>query len=854
VLAVYLSLCAGVIAIHSYGTRSMAGAREELSREVRAIEQLVLYSRTRDEADRRAYLHALASTLPRGKAQAHLSGGDPDPAALYGVFSSTRPDIWPLGLSQHILALVTATERVHTLAEAWRQTIRAIDKVEVAAAALDRELIAKRPTTARVERFAGELQRLIRQFHDADTALGAPLQAQTDALERAAERVLLALSLLCLLLALWIPVRSGARLRRALADVRAQVAQVSQGDFSGNVHFDGAEGLDALASALSDMTEKLTEARERAQGKSRDLSRAVREMGNILETIPDVICIVDPAGRLELWNRNLEIVTGLSTSILQKKLVRDLFIDAHQERLTQMIQVGLQKGQFEAEGELRRANGTTASFHWSGAVLEDERGRVRGLTLSGRDMTERKSLEEQLARQAFQDALTTLPNRALFMDRLAHALSRRDQGDRQIAVLFLDLNRFKIINDSLGHSQGDQLLVQVSRRLETCVRPEDTIARLGGDEFGILLENVDTVAAPVAVAERIATQLEAPFLLDGREVFVSTSVGIAVSPPRACRPEEMLRDADLAMYNAKGRGSSYEIFDGHISAPSLERLDIELDLRKAVARQEFRVFYQPVVSLDSGRVTQMEALVRWLHPKRGLLSPAEFITLSEETGLIVPMGLWVLAEACQQAKRWQAEHRRAIPLTVSVNLSGRQFQQPDLVQQIAHILDQTHLDPAALTVEITESVVMHDAPATLVKLRVLKELGVRIAIDDFGTGYSSLSYLRRFPVDTLKIDRSFVQGIGCNAEDIAIVRAVVTVARSLNLSVTAEGIESSEQVTLLQSLGCDRGQGYFFAKPMEPGALTELLRRSPSLGPTSDRDLVKEIAGLGAGIGARTRA
>jgi diguanylate cyclase (GGDEF)-like protein/PAS domain S-box-containing protein len=856
VLLGYLILCGAVLGAHRFGIDAMVGAREQLSRELRAAEALLRHGRTRDEGDWAAYLQALAGALPSDAARAKLWKTDADPVALYGVFSSTRPALWLPAVPHRVLDLVTNVERVDQLAESWRQALGATDRIEVAAVALHRELIARRPTPARVERFADDLQRAIRQCHDADRVLIADLDRESASLGRAAERGILGLTLLALVTVLGIVFRSGMRLRRALSDVEHGVAQVSQGDFSGHVRFDATEGLDTLSSALNEMTRRLTEVREKASDNSRELSRAVHEMENILETIPDVICIVDLLGRLDLWNRNLETVTGLSANALKKKPVADLFVEADRAQIDEGIREGIRQGRFEVEGALRRANGTIASFHWSGAALEDEQNRVRGLTLSGRDITERKGLEDQLARQAFEDALTGLPNRALFMDRLAHALSRRDRRDHQVAVLFLDLNRFKTINDSLGHSLGDQLLVQVSRRLETCVRPEDTIARLGGDEFGVLLEDVESVPVPVSVAERIAAQLEAPFVLEGREVFVSTSVGIALSPSRRCHPEEVLRDADLAMYHAKGKGSSYEIFDGSVSAPSLERLDLELDLRSAVARQEFRVFYQPLVSLETGRITEVEALVRWQHPRRGLLSPSEFVALSEETGLIVPIGLWVLGEACGQARRWQTEHRRAVPVTVSVNLSGRQFQQPDLVQQIARVLDEARLDPALLTIEITESVVMHDAPATLVKLRVLKELGIRIAIDDFGTGYSSLSYLKRFPVDTLKIDRSFVQGIGHDPEDIAIVRAVVTVAKSLNLDVTAEGIDASHQVALLQSLGCDRAQGYYFAKPMERDAICDLLGRSAWLGPMGNPGLLKEagMASPGVGIAAITPA
>ena len=366
---------------------------------------------------------------------------------------------------------------------------------------------------------------------------------------------------------------------------------------------------------------------------------------------------------------------------------------------------------------------------------------------------------DQLARQAFRDSLTSMPNRALFMDRLSHALTRTERRGEQLAVLFLDLDRFKVVNDSMGHGVGDQLLIGVSQRLAACLRPEDTIARLGGDEFAILLEDVKDDKGPTSVADRLTGELQQPFKVEGREVVITVSIGIAMSTARRMTPEDILRDADLAMYHAKGKGKArYEVFDKSMNAPAQERMDLELDLRNAVARGEFTLHYQPVVELPTGRITEVEALVRWKHPQRGLLFPADFVALSEETGLIVPLGRWVLHEACRQTRQWQLA------------------------------------SPAA-----------------------------RLAIDDFGTGYSSLGYLKRFPVDTLKIDRSFVKGIGGNVEDSAIVRAVITVAKSLNLSVTAEGIETAEQLEHLRALGCDHGQGYFFAKPMTSDRVPALL-------------------------------
>ena len=431
---------------------------------------------------------------------------------------------------------------------------------------------------------------------------------------------------------------------------------------------------------------------------------------------------------------------------------------------------------------------------------------------------------EQLTRQAFRDALTGLPNRALFMDRLTHGLTRARRRHEHVAVLFLDLDRFKVINDTLGHTVGDQLLVEVSNRLGSSLRPGDTVARLGGDEFGLLLEDVADAETAELVALRIEAELAKPLIFEGREVFVTSSIGIALSSERLGTPEEVLRDADLAMYHAKAKGKArHEIFDGTMSAPALDRMDLEMDLRSAITNRDFRLHYQPILRLETGRIVEVEALIRWQHEKRGLLQPDAFIGLTEETGLIVPIGQWVLTEACRQARAWQIEFPRTPALGMSVNLSAKQFQNPKLVEEITDALTMSGLDPACLKLEITESVVMQDVPATLAKLHELKDLGIRLAIDDFGTGYSSLGYLKRFPVDTLKIDRSFVKGLSHEGGDSAIVRAVVTVAKSLNMDVTAEGIETDQQRLELKALGCELGQGFLFGRPSTPEHLKPLL-------------------------------
>jgi diguanylate cyclase (GGDEF)-like protein/PAS domain S-box-containing protein len=451
-----------------------------------------------------------------------------------------------------------------------------------------------------------------------------------------------------------------------------------------------------------------------------------------------------------------------------------------------------------------------------------------------RDISARKSLEEQLAYQAFHDGLTRLPNRALFMERLTHALAEGPAPQWGLAVLFLDLDNFKVINDSLGHRMGDQLLVAVGERLQRCARPSDTVARLGGDEFTLLLDGVTDLDRAAQVAQRILDEMRAPFTLEDQQVVISPSIGIALSPGGKGTAADVLRDADLAMYAAKHYGKAgYTVFDPAMNSQAWKRMTLEVELRRAIEGGELRVFYQPVVDLANGQIAAVEALVRWEHPQRGLISPAEFIPIAEETGLIVPLGRWVLETACRQVRAWQIATPQAPPLRLNVNLSARQVQQPALIAEIGAILATTGFPTAALTLEITENLTIDRADGALAVLTQLKALGVHLVIDDFGTGYSALSYLKRYPLDGLKLDRSFVDRLDQDPEDTAIIHAILAVAHALHLSVTAEGIETVEQLAALRALGCAWGQGYYFAHPLPPAefdsrytAATALLTRS----------------------------
>jgi diguanylate cyclase (GGDEF)-like protein len=457
---------------------------------------------------------------------------------------------------------------------------------------------------------------------------------------------------------------------------------------------------------------------------------------------------------------------------------------------------------------------------------------IQGIVLTSRDQSRRKSLEEQLRHQAYHDPLTGLTNRAHFMERLEQALARPAYLSNSMVVMFLDLDRFKVINDSLGHEAGDRLLTTVAERLRACLRPGDTVARLGGDEFAFLLDDIVDISTAIRTAERVLEQMQEPIMIALHEIVVTTSIGITTGNAGHDRAEDLLRQADIAMYEAKRQGRAcYMVFHPGMVPDPVGRLDLESDLRRAIKNDEFVLHYQPLVSLKTGRVTEVEALIRWQHPERGLLPPGDFIALAEETGLIVPIGSWVLQTACRQVQSWHDEHRDAPPLLLSVNLSTRQFKQPGLVAEVARILRTTDLNPACLKLEITESMALDDEATTIATLQGLKNLGVQLAIDDFGTGYSALSALKRYPVDTLKIDRSFVAGLGQDVGDTAIVRAVITFSRTLGLTVTAEGIETAEQLRQLRTLACDHGQGYLFAKPLTWEALRPLLAASQAVAP-----------------------
>jgi diguanylate cyclase (GGDEF)-like protein/PAS domain S-box-containing protein len=582
--------------------------------------------------------------------------------------------------------------------------------------------------------------------------------------------------------------------------------------------------------------------RRRAEDAMRESERRMRD---ILENVQLVAVLLDRDGIITYCNPFfLELVGYEEEDVIGREWLSAFVPEEDREAGRITLRDRMQLGAVAAHEEtaIVTRHGDRRVVAWSNTVLRDWTGDVSGTASIGADVTDRRRAEEQLQHDAFHDALTSLPNRALFIDRLQAALARlqgavaRGHQRGLFAVVFLDVDRFKLVNDSLGHSVGDRLLIELSNALKTAVRPGDTVARLGGDEFTILLEDLEGREEAVTVAERIQAVLREPLALAGHEVFTTVSIGIALSAPGYRRAEDILRDADTAMYHAKALGKSrHQVFDSSMHARARKLLQLEHDLRRAVERREFRVHYQPIVRVEDGRIAGFEALVRWQHPKRGLVAPSEFIPLAEETGLVVPLGRAVLEEACRQAAEWRKTG--GDDLTVSVNLSVKQFTQPDLVEQVDAVLRDSGLPSRLLKLEVTESMVMENTDAAIALLRRLKALGVHIAIDDFGTGYSSLSYLLRLPADSLKIDRSFVSGSGDPGRNANIVRTVVGLAYSLGLDVVAEGVETEEQRALLEDLGCPLAQGFLFSPAVDGAAATLLLATAAAAEGARERGL-----------------
>lgn len=546
----------------------------------------------------------------------------------------------------------------------------------------------------------------------------------------------------------------------------------------------------------------------------------------------DIVLFIRPTGQIIEANQAAIAAYGYSYEELLSLTFHALHDPIATVSLNEQLGQAVQSGLLVEATHYRKDNVPfPVEVSIQGATIGDE-----ALLLSViRDITSRKQSQEHLFHSAFHDSLTGLPNRALFLERLRGAMQKSQKQDHRFAVLFLDLDRFKLINDSLGHLAGDQLLMAMSQRLAACLDSRDTLARFGGDEFTILLESVQTLSQVTQLAEQIQQQLAHPFHLDGQlsgqTVYTTISIGIVLNTLDFTHAEDLLRSADTALYRAKALGGTRSVvFDAEMHNRALMRLQLETDLRHALSgpqvypyRSEFCVYYQPIVSLKTRQITGFEALVRWQHPERGLVAPAEFVPIAEETGLIVPLGWVVLQEACRQMHAWQVQFPGNSSITVSVNLSVKQVAQPNLVTRIREILEATKLHPDRLRLEITESALMENAEAAAKQLHELRSLGVHLSLDDFGTGYSSLAYLHRFPIDTLKVDRSFISRVDTHGESLEIVRTIVTLAWNLGIEVVAEGIETNKQLAQLRALRCEHGQGYLFSKPVPGETATQLL-------------------------------
>ncbi|MBI5344609.1 MAG: EAL domain-containing protein [Deltaproteobacteria bacterium] len=564
-------------------------------------------------------------------------------------------------------------------------------------------------------------------------------------------------------------------------------------------------------------------ARRLKAGAEEKLLESEEKFRKISSSAQDAIVMMDSAGDISYWNPASERIFGYSNEEAIGKDLHTLIVPSYQQNA---FKEGFERFKTTGEGPVLGKTLEVSALRKNGTEFPVEVS-ISGVMINGkwhsigiiRDITERKQSEETIVRMAYHDHLTGLPNRLLLNDRLEQALSMGHRHNSLVAVLFIDIDRFKIINDTLGHAMGDELIRAAAERLRKRLRGSDTVARLGGDEFTVLLQDINGIEGVSKAVENISSLFKEPFNIKGHELFLTVSMGISIYPDDGADRETLLKNADIAMYLAKDEGrNAYRFYATSLNARTIERLELENRLRKAVERDELLLHYQPQIDIKTGEVIGIEALVRWHEPERGIIQPADFIPLAEETGLIVPIGEWVLRKACEENRRWQDKGLKQV--RVAVNLSLRQFRQKDFVKTVAGIIKDTALDPQYLELELTESIIMKDGESTIEVLRELKAMGIRLSIDDFGTGYSSLAYLKKMPIDVLKIDQSFVRDIAVDPDDAAIAVTIIRMAHSLKLEVVAEGVETAEQLEFLRSMQCDRFQGFLVSRPV-PSAEVE---------------------------------
>lgn len=570
--------------------------------------------------------------------------------------------------------------------------------------------------------------------------------------------------------------------------------------------------------------------RRRRHERESAASQAQQLQTTVTVSLDEGVIVLDGTGRALLLNPAAERILGWESDEVSGLVVHDVIHGHETEGVGTTAECPLRQAHRAmrsievADDQFARRDGVLFPVSYRASPVDGDDGAPT-FVIAFRDLSDRRRLEDELLQRTYRDPLTGLPNASLFREHLNQALLHSGARAHTIAVMFLDIDRFHVVNDGLGHTLGDQLLVEISQRVAASLPAGTVLARFGGDQFTVLIESVARTADAAAIAEVVIEELRAPFMLNGREIFITASAGIALSHSASPRPGDLLRDADAALHLAKASGRArLAVYDPRRHAPAVNRLDLETDLWRALQREEIEVHYQPTVDLATNAVSGCEALSRWRHTHLGLVSPASFIPLAEEMGLMISIGRWVLEESCRQARAWHTEFSSKPPINVSVNLSAKEFQHPDLARQVAGILRRTGVDPRTLTLEITESILMEDAPGTLKTLRALKKLGVRLAIDDFGTGYSSLSYLRRFPIDVVKIDQSLVKPLRNDRRSTAIVRAVTALAHDLGMTVTAEGIETPLQMACLRDVRADLGQGYLYSAAVDGESMTELIR------------------------------